>query len=54
LPIYGVRRTGKTTLVKSILEKYGKLERYFNCEIIRHKSVFETLDPDKIKNYVGE
>jgi predicted AAA+ superfamily ATPase len=52
--IYGLRRSGKTTLSKAILEKYGNLSGYFNCEIIRHKSMFESLDVDKIKNYFGE
>jgi len=52
--IYGLRRTGKTTLAKAILEKYGKSDAYFNCEIIRHKTVFESLDVDNIKNYFGD
>ncbi len=52
--VYGLRRTGKTTLAKAILEKYGKQEGYFNCEIIRHKVVFESLDPDLIKIYFGD
>ena len=49
--IYGLRRTGKTTLSKQLLEKFGESSGYFNCEIIRHKAMFETLDVYKIKEY---
>ena len=51
--IYGLRRTGKTTLAKEILSKFGDINAYFNCEIIRHKAMFESLDVDKIKEYFG-
>jgi predicted AAA+ superfamily ATPase len=52
--LYGLRRVGKTTLSKVILEKYGSISGYFNCEIIRHKTMFESLDVEKIKEYFGK
>jgi uncharacterized protein len=52
--IYGLRRSGKTTLCKDILKELNFSEdAYFNCEILRNKEVFESLDHDLIKNYLG-
>lgn len=55
--LYGLRRSGKTTLCQSILEQElgapMSKSNYYNCEILRHKNIFETLDPDIIKNYLG-
>jgi uncharacterized protein len=53
--LYGLRRSGKTTLCKSILNELNVSEEaYFNCEILRNKETFETLDHDLIKNYLGK
>lgn len=37
--IYGARQVGKTTLVKQILEKFGKKTKYYDCDfgVIREK-----------------
>jgi uncharacterized protein len=52
--IYGLRRSGKTTLCKEILKELGIQDTaYYNCEILRNKEIFETTDPDKIKDYIN-
>lgn len=51
--LYGARRVGKTTLTTEILKDYTEIGRYINCEIISNKVNLEILDPDKLKNFIG-
>lgn len=52
--LYGARQVGKTTLVKNILTAYSNDGRYFNCEILSVQKNLETLEPEKIKAFLGE
>ena len=53
--LFGARRTGKTTLVKRLVEQYPeKNAKYFQCELLANKEVLETQDPEKIIKYWGE
>lgn len=54
LIIYGARQVGKTTLVKTILEKYQIQEGYFNCEILSVKQALEKQDPIALKKFLGD
>ena len=51
--LYGARRTGKSTLAKSILEKYGDTGRYLNCESLVNKQALETTNIEKLKAFLG-
>ncbi len=52
--IYGLRRSGKTTLCKDILKELNISDTaYYNCEILSNKEIFETTNPDKIKDYIN-
>jgi uncharacterized protein len=52
--IYGLRRSGKTTLCKEILKELNIPDTaYYNCEILRNKEVFESTSPNKIKDYIN-
>jgi predicted AAA+ superfamily ATPase len=46
--LYGARRTGKTTLVKKLLEEFSGLGGYYNCELERNKELFHGTDVDSI------
>ncbi len=50
--IYGARRTGKTTLVKHILNMYKKEKttKYFNCEDFETKNLIETTNTETLYN----
>jgi len=52
--IYGARQVGKTTLVKTLLEKFDCQDSYFNCEIIQVRQELEKKDPLTIKKFLGE
>jgi uncharacterized protein len=52
--IYGARRTGKTTLVKEILNKYKTGGRYINCESLVNKQALETNNIDQLKAFLGD
>lgn len=51
--LYGARQTGKTTLVKSIIQQYGEDARYLNCEILTVKQNLSEGEPEKLKSYLG-
>lgn len=52
--IYGARQTGKTTLVKQIIEKYGEKAHYFDCELFSVRQNLEILEADRLKSYLGK
>ncbi|MFA5086388.1 MAG: ATP-binding protein [Candidatus Paceibacterota bacterium] len=52
--IYGARQVGKTTLVKQILEKYGKDGAYFNCEVLSVQEALSGPEPKRIKDFLGD
>jgi uncharacterized protein len=54
LIILGARQVGKTTLVKELLKKFDVSKNYYNCELLSVKSILETKDPYKIKNFIGD
>lgn len=54
LILYGARQVGKTTLVKTILEKFDGPKAYYNCEIQTIRQELETQDPIKLKKLFGE
>lgn len=54
LILYGARQVGKTTLVKTLIEKYSDKSAYFDCEIISVRQALETKDLDKLKQFVGD
>lgn len=51
--LYGARQTGKTTLVKSIMQQYEQDARYLNCEILSVEQNLREAEPDKLKSYLG-
>jgi predicted AAA+ superfamily ATPase len=53
LTIFGARQVGKTTLVKSILKKYGNEKDYFNCDIPSIAARFEQPEPLLLKRLLG-
>lgn len=48
--IYGPRRIGKTTLLKSILEKYPEDGLYLNCDEPDIRKNFEKQSSTKMKS----
>jgi uncharacterized protein len=50
--VYGARRTGKTTLMKQILEERPD-GRYINCDLLQYKSALETTNSELLKNFIG-
>ncbi len=50
--IFGPRRSGKTTLVKEILMKYGAESYYLNCENLQERQYLVAHDPKKLKDYL--
>jgi len=54
--IYGARQTGKTTLVKKILEKYQNKHPslYLNCEILSVQQSLKITEPKRLKDYFGK
>lgn len=51
--LYGARQVGKTTLTKSILEKFKTDGRYLNCELLSNIQALETTDQGQLKNFLG-
>lgn len=51
--LYGARQTGKTTLVKSIMQQYEQDARYLNCEILSVEQNLREAEPDKLKSFLG-
>lgn len=52
--IYGARQTGKTTLAKKIIEKYGENAQYFDCELLSVRQNIEIPEADRLKSYLGK
>ena len=52
--IYGARQTGKTTLAKRIVEKYGEKVRYFDCELLSVRQNIEIPEADRLRLYLGK
>ena len=52
--LYGARQVGKTTLVQNILNNYGKIGRYLNCEIISVEQNLTKAEPEKLKAFLGD
>lgn len=52
--IYGARQVGKTTLVKNIIKDFGEDARYVNCEHLPAQNALTEVDPEKIRNFLGE
>jgi len=55
ITLFGARRTGKTTLVKALLEKHAdKRTRYLNCDLLSVQQALEVQDAEPLKAYLGE
>ncbi|MCH6199796.1 ATP-binding protein [Aquiflexum sp. LQ15W] len=52
--LYGARRTGKTTLVKKLLENYPQESAYINCELQEFKDVLNTTNSVLLKDFIGQ
>ena len=52
--LYGARQVGKTTLAKELLQKYGREEAYFNCEIMSVRQALEKEDPAALRRFLGD
>ena len=50
--IWGARRVGKTTLVKSIIENLPDA-KYFNCELLQNKEALETTNSELLSAFLG-
>ena len=50
--IWGARRVGKTTLVKSIIENLPDA-KYFNCELLQNKEALETTNSELLAAFLG-
>lgn len=51
--LYGPRQVGKTTLAKTLLNKYGNQEAYFNCEIPSTREALSSKEPSQLKRVIG-
>jgi uncharacterized protein len=51
--IHGPRQVGKTTLALQLLDKFGKKENYYNCELLNIKQLLESKDPYLFKKFIG-
>jgi len=51
--IYGPRQAGKTTLVKTILNKFGDDGLYLNCEVDSVKRELSKVEPSQLKSFFG-
>jgi uncharacterized protein len=50
--LWGARRVGKTTLVKSIIEELPDA-KYFNCELLQNKEALETTNSELLASFLG-
>ncbi len=50
--LWGARRVGKTTLVKSIIEDLPDA-KYFNCELLQNKEALETTNSELLAAFLG-
>lgn len=46
--LYGPRQSGKTTLSKTIIKKYGKKGEYYDCQMADVRKCFVVGEPDKL------
>ena len=51
--IWGARRVGKTTLVKSIIENLPDA-KYLNCELLQNKEALETTNSELLAAFLGK
>ena len=51
--IWGARRVGKTTLVKSVVENFTDA-RYLNCELLQNKEALETSNSEILASFLGK
>jgi predicted AAA+ superfamily ATPase len=51
--VYGARQVGKTTLVKHILNDFGKEGIYLNCELLSVQNGLADIEAEKLKSYIG-
>ncbi len=51
--VYGARRTGKTTLSKTILAKYPEQSKYVNCELLQNQQALTTTNSEVLKDFLG-
>jgi len=52
--IYGARQTGKTTLAKQVIKKYGEKAQYFDCELLSVRQNLQIPEADKLKSFLGK
>ncbi|MCC6690121.1 MAG: ATP-binding protein [Bacteroidia bacterium] len=52
--VYGARQVGKTTLVRSLLEKYGRDGLYLNCEQMHVREILQSGNPEHMISYFGK
>ncbi len=52
--IYGPRQAGKTTLAKTILDKFGDDGLYLNCEVDSVKRELSKVEPSQLKSFFGK
>lgn len=52
--LYGARRTGKTTLVKKLLEANQHSSSYFNCELQENQDLLSNTNSVLLKDFVGQ
>ncbi len=50
--LLGARQTGKTTLVKEVLNNRSDA-RYINCELLQNKELLETTNSERLKFFLG-
>lgn len=53
LVLYGARRTGKTTLVRKLVDESGLRAKYVNCELQQNKQLLQTTDSVLLKDFIG-
>lgn len=53
LILLGARRVGKTTLVKSVIEKLPD-SRYINCELLQNKEALESTNSEVLHAFLGK
>ena len=52
--VFGARQTGKTELVKDILNEFPKECRYISCELLSAQRGLSVSEPEQIKAFLGQ
>jgi predicted AAA+ superfamily ATPase len=52
--LYGARRTGKTTLVKTLVEEKPAIAAYFNCELQENQELLSHTNSVLLRDFVGK